>query len=734
MTDAVAGRTPSWPKYALPRGTAVNGYVIDRVLGSGGFGITYLAKDDLGQLFAIKEYFPREFSVRQDMVVSASSDEELDLFDECLARFRREAQTLVHLSRTSNEDFGFVRVITYFTAHGTGFLVMEYVEGITLAEALRNSPTGLSSERVRSLMAKLASAVRSVHRAGLLHRDIKPANIIVRADGTLVLIDFGSSRDAAADRTRTYTQIYSTGYAPIEQMLGLRQGPFSDIYAIGAVCYHAIGGQMIDAMTRHRAISTGQADPQPSAGQIGAGRYPASLLTAIDMALRVDPETRPRDADMLIALLGPDTPADNDATVLSPRPKPVVSATPTSPTAPRRPAKWKIAVLLGIPAAALAVYLAVIPNTTEHPLDPGHRIPPRQMPGEQDAGTTGALRRDLAGEEAARQEAARQEAARQEAAQQEAIRQEAARNEAARQEAIRQEAARQEAARQEAIRQEAARKEAARQETIRQEAARKEAARQEAIRQEAAQRARNGPSSGQGETEPRDDDTAWRADERRAVQMAMTSLRLYRGPFDGVFSAATRASISRWQTDAGTEVSGRLTVALREQLLAESRQVKQVLAIQPTSPLGTDPSSVKGAEARFNLATDFEAGRNGQAKYFLEAAYWYAVAAADNWPAAYTNLGTMFARGQAVNTAVDYASAFSRWQASNGAADYASARLLWRVAAALGDPTAMYDLGVLAEKGIGEARNLTRARQWYARGAGKQHSGSIEALRRLDRS
>ena len=728
MTDAVAGRTPSWPKYALPHGTAVNGYVIDRVLGSGGFGITYLAKDDLGQLFAIKEYFPREFSVRQDMVVSASSDEELDLFDECLARFRREAQTLVHLSRTSNEDLGFVRVITYFTAHGTGFLVMEYVEGITLAEALRNSPTGLSSERVRSLMAKLASAVRSVHRAGLLHRDIKPANIIVRTDGTLVLIDFGSSRDAAADRTRTYTQIYSTGYAPIEQMLGLRQRPFSDIYAIGAVCYHAIGGQMIDAMTRHRAISTGQADPQPTASQIGAGRYPASLLIAIDMALRVDPETRPRDADMLIALLGPDTPADNDATVLSPRPKPVVSATPTSPTAPPRPAKWKIAVLLVIPAAALAVYLAVIRGTAEHPLDPGHRVPPRQMPEEQVAGTTGELRRDLAGEEAAKQEAARQEAAQQEAirqeaarsevARQEAIRQEAARHEAARQEATRQEAAREEAARQEAVRQEAARKEAAQQEAIRQEVARKEAAKQEAIRQEAAQRVRNGPSSGQGETELRDDDTAWRADERRAVQMAMTSLRLYRGPFDGVFSAATRASISRWQTDAGTEVSGRLTVALREQLLAESRQVKQLLAIQPTSPLGTNPSSVKGAEARFNLATDFETGRNGQTKYYLEAAYWYAGAAADNWPAAYTNLGTMFARGQASNTA----------------ADYASARLLWRVAATLGDPTAMYDLGVLAEKGIGEARNLTRARQWYARGAGKQHSGSIEALRRLDRS
>ena len=102
-------------------------------------------------------------------------------------------------------------------------------------------------------MSQLLSAIRVVHRAGLMHRDIKPANIILRDDDRVVLIDFGSSREAVSGQTTAYTQIYSGGYAPPEQMLGLRQGAFSDIYAIGAVCYQAIGGTVADALARQIA-------------------------------------------------------------------------------------------------------------------------------------------------------------------------------------------------------------------------------------------------------------------------------------------------------------------------------------------------------------------------------------------------------------------------------------------------------------------------------------------------
>ena len=148
LSDAVA----SWPRYALRYGTTVNGYRIERVLGGGGFGVTYLARDDLGQPFAMKEFFPREFATREDQVVMAASDEYAQLFADCLDRFRREAQALVRLSRTPGLSAGIVRVVTYFTAHGTGFLVMEYVEGATLAGVLRRQPDGLPAARVSSLL------------------------------------------------------------------------------------------------------------------------------------------------------------------------------------------------------------------------------------------------------------------------------------------------------------------------------------------------------------------------------------------------------------------------------------------------------------------------------------------------------------------------------------------------------------------------------------------------------
>src|ERR1700689_5526577 len=112
MSETAGAGIGSWPRFALPRGTTVNGYTIERVLGSGGFGVTYLARDDLGQPFAIKEYFPREFATRQDLIVMAASDEHAAVFSDCLDRFRREAQALVRLSGTSGATSGIVRVVT----------------------------------------------------------------------------------------------------------------------------------------------------------------------------------------------------------------------------------------------------------------------------------------------------------------------------------------------------------------------------------------------------------------------------------------------------------------------------------------------------------------------------------------------------------------------------------------------------------------------------------------------
>jgi serine/threonine protein kinase len=292
-----------WPSYALPRGTKVNGYLIERILGSGGFGITYLAFDLLRQPFAIKEYFPRQFASRDDLAVVAGSTEDAPLFEECRDRFMREAEALVTLGRLAGLTAGIVRVYTFFEAHNTCYLVMDYIKGTNLKSVLQREPGGLAAPRVQSLMAQLLCSIRVVHQAGLMHRDVKPANIILREDDSLVLIDFGSSRPAALGDFTSYTKIYSGGYAPPEQTLGLDQGEFSDIYAIGAVCYRAIGGDLVDSVARHNAISAGLADPQPSAMQIGEGRYPKALLAAIDAALRTEASRRPQNVNAMLALL-----------------------------------------------------------------------------------------------------------------------------------------------------------------------------------------------------------------------------------------------------------------------------------------------------------------------------------------------------------------------------------------------------------------------------------------------
>jgi predicted Ser/Thr protein kinase len=373
---------PVWPSFALPRGTEINGYRLDRILGSGGFGITYLALDLLRQRFAIKEYYPRQFASRQDMTVRPSTVADTPLFDECRERFLREAEALVLLGRAAGgATEGIVRVQTYFEAYGTCFLVMDYVEGDSLADIIRRD-RGLTAARLRSLLVQLLTSIRVVHQAGLLHRDIKPANIIIREGDRLVLIDFGATRQAMPTEATSYTQIYSGGYGPPEQMLGQRQGEYSDIYAIGAVCYRAIGGRLADPLARQNSLAAGLPDPQKPAVVVGDGRYPRRLLEAIDAALAPDPKQRLQSADAMLQALGPEEPVGAEAAVPA----------PSSAMRGRR-GLWLAAAAVGALAVAGAAFLvfrapapspsatvaASVEQARKEPVPPTVTQPPQQQ-------------------------------------------------------------------------------------------------------------------------------------------------------------------------------------------------------------------------------------------------------------------------------------------------------------------------------------------------------------------
>ena len=224
---------------ALPAGHRLSHYRIERVLGRGGFGVTYLAFDESGGgQVAIKEYFPAEWAARgaDHAVVPRSGSRESD-FHWGLDRFRDEGLVLERFTHPN-----IVRVVGGFEAHGTGYLVMHHVAGDTLSGRLRGGP--LDEAASLALVLPIVEGLQHVHAAGYLHRDIKPGNIVIGAGGAPVLLDFGAARRALGDRTRSLTALYTPGFAPIEQYAREGSfGPWSDIYALGAVLYHCLTGR-----------------------------------------------------------------------------------------------------------------------------------------------------------------------------------------------------------------------------------------------------------------------------------------------------------------------------------------------------------------------------------------------------------------------------------------------------------------------------------------------------------
>lgn len=287
---------PAASSNALPIGFRLHEYRIDGVLGQGGFGIAYAATDvNLNAKVVIKEYLPEDFAYRTtDNTVSARADDDQGFYQTGLDNFLVEARTLATFRHPH-----IVRVARFFEAHKTAYMVLEYERGQSL-KVWRKKRVNVSEQQIVSLFAPLFDGLSVVHRAGYLHRDIKPDNIYVRdEDGTLVLLDFGAARQTTSQSADTGA-VVTPGYGPIEQYAGGgRQGPWTDIYAMGATLFWLVTGKKpIEAPER-----LAEEDPLPSAEVLCKGRYSEEFLRAIDWALKVHPKDRPQDMNQFRAAL-----------------------------------------------------------------------------------------------------------------------------------------------------------------------------------------------------------------------------------------------------------------------------------------------------------------------------------------------------------------------------------------------------------------------------------------------
>ena len=269
-------------------------YQIEKVLGQGAFGITYLARDvNLDREVAIKEYMPTQLCMRaEDLSIQPLSDKHKEDFQWGLSRFISEARTL-----TKFEHPNLVRVFNVFEMCNTAYMVMNYEVGESLQQILKRKKSLEEKDLVRILLP-LMSGLELIHEKGFIHRDIKPGNVFIRSDGSPVLLDFGSARQTRGrDEPQTLTNFVSPGYAPIEQYTSKsdRQGPWTDIYGLGATLYKAMTGvSPTTAIDRSEMIMNGIEDDYKPLHSLVKDRYSDKFIAAIDHALAFNAQDRPK--------------------------------------------------------------------------------------------------------------------------------------------------------------------------------------------------------------------------------------------------------------------------------------------------------------------------------------------------------------------------------------------------------------------------------------------------------
>lgn len=596
----------------LAAGTRLRNYELVSILGHGGFGITYYARDTtLGREVAVKEYLPTSLALREDgsMVVPRSTQLAED-FTWGRDRFLEEARILATLEGVPS----IVRVYDFLEANGTAYMVMGLVRGDTLDQRLK-SVGKLPAAAVERLLGRLLDGLEQVHKAGFLHRDVKPANIILDAEDRPTLIDFGASRAAMADRTAAMTAIFTPRYAAAEQLTSDKQGPWTDIYGVSATAYHAITGQAPPS-SLERALN----DTYEPLTKLSPPGFPPGLLQGIDAGLAVRPKDRPQSIAAWRALLFPTTALAGDTTVVAARPKAPVATETTAPATssptPEEPSQTdggsgrrrlsganRIALYSAAVVAALVVaaggYLAFAPKAppaTPAPQAKADRVDEAaktqseaearqkaeaQQKAEADARQKAQAEAERAAAAEAQQKAA--EAARQKA---EADARQQAQAEAERQAAV---AAQQKAAAeaQQKVAAEAQQKAAAEAQQkmaaeARQKAEdearrkaeadawqKKEAEAMKKAEAEARQKA-EADAAAQKTAEAAETALGLTAGDRQRIQVALTSLGFDTHGADGVFGPRSREMILAWQRARGQPATSFLTAAQKQALLTEA--------------------------------------------------------------------------------------------------------------------------------------------------------------------
>ena len=270
----------------LPVGTRVSDFEIIGLIGEGGFGIVYLAKDtSLDRVVALKEFMPSSFAGRVDGIqVAVRAANNRATFDAGLKSFINEAKMLARFAHPA-----LVEVFRFWEGNGTAYMAMRLYRGETLRQVLTRGGEPFSEERIAQIMAPIFDALEMLHREQVFHRDIAPDNIML-AEGRSVLLDFGSARRILGDGTQALTTVLKPGYAPIEQYSDdgtMKQGSWTDVYALGGVLYHIATGK-----APMQAVSRMLSDPMPSIADATGGRYSAAFSQAVAKAMSVHVDNR----------------------------------------------------------------------------------------------------------------------------------------------------------------------------------------------------------------------------------------------------------------------------------------------------------------------------------------------------------------------------------------------------------------------------------------------------------